>query len=406
MSRETSPFEYGGFWLDKRRDGASPNVWQIARYDGSTIVYRSTRKRTEQLEDAKAVLIAHASKARAKGKQDADTAMVAPLLHVYWEEHGRHVLRPAQIASSIRQFIGFLMQDEVTAMATVSQMTPNLFRRFREWRMGPHEYAVPWESRIFQHKSPGVNGESVQRNIDDIRAALHHHENEGRITAPRIASIPDGMRSPPRDLILSTSQLGAIIGFARALPDKGLLRFVLLMMATCSRSEVAALFDPRTQYNAETGVIDLHPAGRQRSHKRNALVPAIEELKPVLSEWAADAPTPVKSRKKAWRTMRAAIDLPREAVPTTIRHTVATMLRNDPDTPTELVDEFMGHVDLDATTQRYAKLSTEYLAGIKPGLAKIWNAAMEEADRWSSDHSLTIPQRGVKLSVVKRDEQC
>lgn len=406
MSRETSPFEYGGFWLDKRRDGASPEIWQIARYDGSTILYRSTRKRTAELDDAKDVLIAHAAKEQAKGKQDPDAAMVAPLLVLYWEEHGKHVLRPGQIASSLRQFIGFILQDEVGAMLTVSQLTPNLFRRFREWRMAPHEYSVPWEGALFNHRSKGVSGESVQRNIDDIRAALHHHENERRIIVPRIPSVPDALRSPPRDLLLTVEQLAAILGFAQALPDKSLFRFVALMMATCARSEVAALFDPRTQYNAKTGVVDLHPAGRMRSHKRNALVPAIDEIKPVLTEWAGEEAKPVKSRKTAWRTMRAALDLPEAVLPTTIRHTVATMLRNDPDTSTELVDEFMGHVDLDATTQRYAKLSTEYLAGIKPGLAKIWNGAMAESTQWASDHSLTIPQRGVKLSVVRNAKKC
>lgn len=406
MSRETSPFEYGGFWLDKRRDGKSPDIWQIARYDGSTILYRSTKRRTEQLEDAKNVLIAHAAAAQAKGKQDADSAMVAPLLVLYWEEHGKNVLRPGQVASSLRQFIGFMLQDDIGAMATVAQLTPTVFTRFRKWRMGPHEYSVPWEGETFDHKSNGVAGESVQRNIDDIRAALHHHEEEGRITVPRIKSVPKSLRSPPRDLILTVEQLGSMFGYARALPDKELFQFMALMLATCGRSEIAALFDPARQYNRATGIIDLHPANRMRSHKRNALVPAIDEIKPVLAAWADAGAKPVKSRKKAWRTMRTALELPAAVLPTTIRHTVATMLRNDPDTPTHLVDEFMGHVDLDATTQRYAKLSTKYLAGIKPGLAKIWNAVMGEADRWLSDHSLTTPQRGIKLSVVPREGKC
>lgn len=406
MSREKSPFEYGGFWLAKRRDGKSPDIWQIARYERSTVVYRSTKCRTEQLDAAKDALIAYAATAQAKGKQDADTALVAPLLILYWQEHGRHVLRPAQVASSLRQFIGFLLQDEIGHMATVAQLTPTVFTRFRKWRMGPHEYSVPWEGQTITHKSAGVNGESVQRNIDDIRAALHHHEEEGRITVPRIKSVPKSLRSPPRDLLLTVDQLGAMFGYARLLHDRELFQFMALMLATCGRSEIAALFDPARQYNPATGVIDLHPAGRMRSHKRNALVPAIEEIKPVLDAWAAKGAHPVKSRKKAWRTMRAALGLPKEVLPTTIRHTVATMLRNDPDTPTHLVDEFMGHVDLDATTQRYAKLSTDYLAGIKPGLAKIWNAVMEAADRWASDHSLTTPQRGVKISVVANEGKC
>lgn len=32
MPREDSPYIVGDFWLDKRRDGKSPDTWQIARY--------------------------------------------------------------------------------------------------------------------------------------------------------------------------------------------------------------------------------------------------------------------------------------------------------------------------------------------------------------------------------------
>ena len=47
MGRETSPFIVGDWWLDKRRDGKSPDVWQIASYDATSrsICYRSTRRR-------------------------------------------------------------------------------------------------------------------------------------------------------------------------------------------------------------------------------------------------------------------------------------------------------------------------------------------------------------------------
>ena len=45
MSRENSPFEFNGYWLDKRRDGKSPDIWQVASYaKGSrSLIYRSTR---------------------------------------------------------------------------------------------------------------------------------------------------------------------------------------------------------------------------------------------------------------------------------------------------------------------------------------------------------------------------
>lgn len=344
---------------------------------------------------------------KAKGKQDMDTAKVAPLLVQYWNERGSKKLRPAQIASSIRQFIGFLMQDQIGPAATLAQLTPETFRRFQAWRMGPHSYSVIWQGERFDHQSKGVNGESVQRNFDDLSAAFRHHEREGRIPlCPRVPRVEQKDRSEPRDLHLTYEQLGAMIGYARALPDKTLLRYILLMMATCARSEVAALFDPAEQYNPETGLIDLHPKGRLRTYKRNAFVPAIDALKPVLAEWAANKAKPSKSRKTAWRTMRRTLGLPDAVLPTTIRHTVATRLRNDRNVPTHVIDEFMGHVELDATTKRYAKLDPEYLAEIKPGLAIIWERAMEAADAWAADHSLTTGRRGDKLAVVGSADKC
>src|SRR3546814_11824824 len=73
------------------------------------------------------------------------------------------------------------MQDEAGLAVTVSGMTPNLIKRFIAWRSGAHSYAVPWKGKHYNHTSKGIKGESIQRNIEDIRAALNHAANNGRI---------------------------------------------------------------------------------------------------------------------------------------------------------------------------------------------------------------------------------
>src|SRR3546814_3465247 len=88
----------------------------------------------------------------------------------------------------MRAFIGFLMQDEAGLAVTVSGMTPNLIKRFIAWRSGAHSYAVPWKGKHYNHTSKGIKGESIQRNIEDIRAALNHAANNGRI--PYVPKIP------------------------------------------------------------------------------------------------------------------------------------------------------------------------------------------------------------------------
>src|SRR3546814_3504472 len=41
--------------------------------------------------------------------------------------------------------------------------------------------SVPWKGKHYNHTSKGIKGESIQRNIEDIRAALNHAANNGRI---------------------------------------------------------------------------------------------------------------------------------------------------------------------------------------------------------------------------------
>src|SRR3546814_8656892 len=76
----------------------------------------------------------------------------------------------------MRAFIGFLMQDEAGLAVTVSGMTPNLIKRFIAWRSGAHSYAVPWKGKHYNHTSKGIKGESIQRNIEDIRSEEHTSE--------------------------------------------------------------------------------------------------------------------------------------------------------------------------------------------------------------------------------------
>src|SRR3546814_1283880 len=74
-------------------------------------------------------------------------------------------------------------------------ISPNLIKRFIAWRSGAHSYAVPWKGKHYNHTSKGIKGESIQRNIEDIRAALNHAANNGRIPyVPKIPSVPKEKR--------------------------------------------------------------------------------------------------------------------------------------------------------------------------------------------------------------------
>jgi integrase len=407
MPREDSPYIVGEYWLDKRRDGKSPDVWQIARYDGKSrsVIYSSTR--TGSIDDAKRLLDAHHARQVTRGPQEVDQAQLIPLMVTYWEEHGRTVERPDTIASSIRIVIGFLMQDEATASATVKDLGLAFQRRFVKWRTEPHSYEVIWAGKRYKRASQGVSGETIQRNIEDLRAAINHHVNMGRIaTMPRLPSVPQDMRSEPRDLVLSWEQLGAMLGYAK-LHSTQLYQFMTLMLASGVRPEAAAVFDPAQQWDAEFGYLDLQPVGKKRTKKRNPVVPAIDPFMPVLTGWEATTATKGHmAHRTAWNTMRRVLGLPSGVIGNTIRHTVATRLRADPECPRDMIDDLLGH-DMagSKTTRGYAKYDPAYMGPIRVALTKIYGKAMEHADQWLADHLLTKAKRGTKLAVVKRSHK-
>lgn len=405
MSRENSPLIVGDFWLDKRRDGKSPDVWQIATYSekSRSVVYRSTKRRT--VEDAEPVLRAHESAQRSKSKgQDAHTADLLPHLFNYLREHGPDVKRLDTVKSSYRAWIGFLMQDELGTSATVADVTKSMVARFRRWRMKPHEYEVEWGGKLYHNKSSGVTGETVQRNIEDLRSALHHAEAEHRITAPKIASVDRKLRSGPRDTVLTAKQLGAIMGYASS--DIAAFRWIALMLATASRPGPALAFDPAKQWLGD--ILDMQPEGVAVTDKRNAVVPTIDPLLPILEDWRNHPHKIVASRKKWWRTMRRVTGMPLEVDPYTIRHTVATFMDQE-GVPGADLSAIAGHLPSHrgiarTTSRNYLHYDPRDCPKAKQALTKLFQSVEREATAWRADHRRTNPLRGKPISLVSGGE--
>lgn len=405
MSRETSPCIVGEFWLDKRRDGRSEGVWQIARYDTASrsVIYRSTRQRS--VEDATAVLHAYAERERAKGKQDPQDARVIPLLWLYWQEKGRKNINHDQTGRSLRTFVAFLMQDTAGMNAVVTDMLPAVFERFREWRMGVHAFEMEWDGKNYPYTSLGVSGDTVDRNLNDVRAAIHHAEANMRISyAPKIKAVPLEHLNPLRERVLTEDEMARIAWYAFHTP--AMFRFVALQMVTSVRPEAAKRFNPITQYDDRFGLIDLQPEGRARTKKRNAVIPAIRPMRVVLRAWARDGYAPVSSNKTAWRTMRKVLDLSDDVFPKTIRHTIATWLYNDPSVPERQVAEMLGHEgNLNRSTKRYVKYDPKRLREAVAALTIIWMRISRQATAYAADHLLTIDDKWSPLRVVKRGEK-
>jgi integrase len=407
MPRETSPLIIGDFWLDRRRDGASPEIWQIARYDGQSrsIVYRSTKQRS--VEAAGLVLRAHEALQRSTGRgQSAETAELVPHLFNYLREHGPDVGRLDTIETSFRAWIGFLEQDDLTTGAKVADISKISVARFRRWRMGPHSWSIEWDGKVYNHSSEGVTGLTVQRNIEDLRAALHHADGLNRFEAPKVPSVDKKLRVKRKRKTLTVAQLGALWGYAR--DDTGIWRELALMLGTACRPGVAQAFDPRSE-QWQDDVIDLQPDGRPLTDKRNAIAPVIAPLRPILDGWKEKPHAAVKSRKKWWGTARRVLGLP-DIEAYDIRHTVSTML-DEEGVPGAQISGLTGHLPESrgiarTTSQHYLHYDPHNCPKLKRALTKFFTAVEREAALWSADHLRTIPIRGKPIKIERVLEKC
>ena len=395
--RTTSPFIMGDFWLDRRPDGKSP-AWQIARYDAKAKCVRYVSTRCQALEDAKTALEAHYAAAKATGQQDASAA-VLPQLLLYWEERGQHVVSPSQIASSLRAFIGFLMQDDATPGVTYAECNPALFRRFVNWRMGPHAYSVDWKGRSYTHKHIGVGGHAVQRNLEDISAALNYAVKEGRVPyAPHVPSVEARHRPKKPVTVLTLDQLAAIIGYA--LDDPTLLRFVLAQVATLTRPEAVRAWQPWHQADLALGIIDTHPTDWQRTKKRNPILPVPTFYRDWLAEWMASGEVLPTQTRRRWATMRAAIGLPDDTDAKIIRRTMATWL-NAAGVPEFEVKTMLGHT-AGGATDHYIHVRPDHLVAARTTLDSLWLRIMFSVRSWQTNHRRTTNQFGKILVIDAR----
>jgi integrase len=398
MPRETSPYVVGEFWLDKRRDGKSPDIWQIARSQARSVIYKSTGKRA--LDDAMPILDAYFANERSKQKQPAGEAQVVPILWRYWIEKGRKNINSDQTGRSLRTFVAFLEQDDAGPGAVVTDMLPTLFERFREWRMAPHAFEMDWDGEHFDYTSDGVAGDTVTRNLNDIRAAFNHAEENQRIPyAPKVRAVGEQHLNPLRERVLTEDELARIVWYAFHFPR--LFRFVALQMCTSVRPMAALRFDPKTQY--EAGLIDLQPKAKARTKKRNAVIPAIRPMRVVLRAWQREEVEPVESIKTSWRTMRKVLDLSADVFPKTIRHTIATWLYNDSSVPERQVSEMLGHEGkLSRTSKLYAKYDPRRLQEVVRALTTIWMRISRLARAYGADHRLTTEDKSKPLAVVPK----
>lgn len=99
--------------------------------------------------------------------------------------------------------------------------------------------------------------------------------------------------------------------------------------------------------------------------------------------------------------MRAALGLPDNIVPKTIRHTIATQLRSRR-VPMEEISTIFGHSYRNSMTGVYAKYHPDYLKEAMIVLAEIFDEIVVAADKWLAMYERTKNGNGPVEIIARR----
>lgn len=325
--------EIGDYWLSKR---PGSDQWCRTWYDGPTRQTKRASLGTADLQEGKLKLWDWFSRYGKVGLQEAQETMLEGVLVRYWQQHGE------KLASSEMTQIALGYWSDFFAGATVAEVTASRQREFIEWlRKGK--------------RSDGY----IKRILTVGKSALNRAYKEGEITT--VPYILPGEDSPARELVLSVED-SAALWLATTLPHERMM--LALLYGTLGRPE-AMLELRKEQVDFQRGLLAQNPAGRKQTKKYRPTIPVCGFLLPWL-EQAPDGPLvqwrgkPISSFKTAWRGLRKDAWLPLEAVPKTIRHTMATELRAA-GVPEAEIQGFMGHRAYSGKTEVYAKYRPDYL---------------------------------------------
>jgi integrase len=203
----------------------------------------------------------------------------------------------------------------------------------------------------------------ARRDLEDLRAAINHHNKEGFHRGVVRVTLPE--RGRPRERWLTRSEVAKLLwtcwryrevqtihrGSNKGVvqetakhPLRHLVPFILISVYTGSRSGAVLRASTgrgpdRSHMDLENGVFYRLPDGARPTRKRQPPIPISERLLAHLRRWVRLAPKkrpknffvewddkPVASVKTAFASAIRLAELPGKVVPHTLRHTAATWL--------------------------------------------------------------------------------
>ena len=293
--------------------------------------------------------------------------LVSELISDWLEHHVANLAAPARYHVSVEHWRAFIRQElrlgSIEREPRVRDLSPDFQRRYRSWR-----------------SASGVGGHTISRDLAVLRGALSWAYKHQRIDrAPFIMDVPMHLRGAPRDRILSTAELTAILEACSGRPDRQhLVRFIVIELGTAGRPQ-AVLELEHTNIDLDRNLINPNHAGRLHLRKRRAIVPIAAAVRPWVEgiegklikyrvptsakTQAAGGPhyfeRETRSIKTSWNAACADAGVC-GATPKTLRHTMLTWLASR-GVPFEQRRMLAGHSAQGTTARNYEHLSPDYL---------------------------------------------
>lgn len=341
---QESDFKLGKYWID-RVNGSSN--WYRFWYDSGSGEIRRRSLKTEDLEAAKIELAAIVLTEGSGKTEDPDNVALITVLTKYYEEHGDQ-----RRSGKVARTAGMHLLNFLGNTAKVGELTKVRQREF-----------------FRSMAQAGYKARSIGSYMIMIQAAVNYATKEGDDgSSPVLSRAPKiicsgnkiaeitGLPAPaPRNWSPSLDIIANLINGLKDSED-WLRRFIIIKLAFACRNEAAQDLGPGMLDHGNQ-LANLNPPGRIQTKKYRPTLPVPEPLWPVLTSDAwSDAATfvhvdgmPVRPVHDTWRRVRERNKLPRQLIPHSLRHFIATELRHAhlrygvPRVPADEREMWLGH---------------------------------------------------------------
>ena len=382
-------------WLEPGRRDEKGRIIRRSVYvirDGSS--KRSTGFGEGEIEQAQRALaeyqIARYSAPRVRDR-DPESVKIADVISIYAEDVAIRHARTRDTAARFERLLDFFGDE---SLLYLNRRTCIAYARHRR------------------------SEAAARRELEDLRAAIRYHWENGYCTALTPVVLPD--RSESRDRWLTRSEAARLLWCAWRLRQpqyesiterptaQHVARFILVALYTGTRAGAicGASLEPgsgRGWIDLRQGVFYRRPNGRRETNKRQPPVRVPSRLLAHLRRWARLGVAsraivewngePVRKINKAFRSARNAAGFGPDVVPHTLRHTCATWLAQS-GVPIWEAAGFLG-MTAEMFERVYGHHHPDYQRGASEAVS---NSGRQKRDRYRQTEREQTPLNQIKIA--------